>query len=48
MQNFTLELQFKINGLGSASGLVYKNNSLFDKLSILLGLDKAAGEGVGT
>jgi hypothetical protein len=29
MQNFTLELQFKINGIGSASGLVYKDNSLF-------------------
>ncbi len=29
MRNFTLELQFKINGIGSASGLVYKDNSLF-------------------
>lgn len=29
MQNFTLETQFKINGIGSASGLVYKDNSLF-------------------
>lgn len=29
MQNFTLELQFRINGIGSASGLVYKENSLF-------------------
>lgn len=29
MQNFTLESQFIINGIGSASGLVYKDNSLF-------------------
>ncbi len=29
MQNFILELQFKINGIGSASGLVFKDNSLF-------------------
>lgn len=29
MQNFTLELQFQIIGIGSASGLVYKNNSIF-------------------
>lgn len=29
MQNFTLNLLFKINGIGSASGLVYKDNSLF-------------------
>jgi hypothetical protein len=29
MQNFTLELQFRIKGIGSASGLVYKENSLF-------------------
>lgn len=29
MENFTLELQFQITGIGSASGLVYKDNSLF-------------------
>ncbi|WP_395049895.1 DUF6929 family protein [Flavobacterium sp.] len=29
MQNFTLESQFQITGIGSASGLVYKDNSLF-------------------
>ncbi len=29
MQNFTLELQFKINGIGSASGIVYKDNLVF-------------------
>jgi hypothetical protein len=29
MQNFILKLQFKISGIGSASGLVYKDNSLF-------------------
>lgn len=29
MQNFTLEVLFHIIGLGSASGLVYTNNSLF-------------------
>jgi hypothetical protein len=29
MQNFTLELQFQITGIGSASGIVYKENSLF-------------------
>ena len=29
MRNFTLQLQFQIAGIGSASGLVYKNNSLF-------------------
>ena len=29
MENFTLKLQFQIAGIGSASGLVYKDNSLF-------------------
>ncbi|MES2574117.1 MAG: hypothetical protein V4572_04200 [Bacteroidota bacterium] len=29
MQNFTLEILFHIIGIGSASGLVYKDNSLF-------------------
>ena len=29
MQNFTIELLFQILGLGSASGLVYKDNSIF-------------------
>ncbi|MFI0490655.1 DUF6929 family protein [Flavobacterium sp.] len=29
MQNFTLVLQFQISGIGSASGIVYKENSLF-------------------
>ncbi|HAH55295.1 MAG TPA: hypothetical protein DCM02_08445 [Flavobacterium sp.] len=29
MEKFTLELLFKIIGIGSASGLVYKDNSLF-------------------
>ena len=29
MQNFSLELLFQIIGIGSASGLVYKDNSLF-------------------
>jgi hypothetical protein len=29
MQNFTLESQFKISGIGSASGLIFKDNSLF-------------------
>jgi hypothetical protein len=29
MQNFTLESQFQISGIGSASGLVYKDNSLY-------------------
>ena len=29
MKNFTLESLFKISGIGSASGLVYKNDSLF-------------------
>jgi hypothetical protein len=29
MQNFTLETQFEIIGIASASGLVYKDNSLF-------------------
>jgi hypothetical protein len=29
MQNFTLELQFRIKGIASASGLVYTENSLF-------------------
>ena len=29
MQNFTLQLQFQIAGIGSASGIVYKENSLF-------------------
>ena len=29
MQNHTLESQFQITGIGSASGLVYKDNSLF-------------------
>jgi hypothetical protein len=29
MQLFTIEFQFKIIGLGSASGLIYKENSLF-------------------
>ena len=29
MENFTLQLQFQITGIGSASGLIYKDNSLF-------------------
>ena len=29
MQNFSLELLFQIIGIGSASGLIYKDNSLF-------------------
>ncbi len=29
MQKFTLELLFQIIGIGSASGLIYKNNSLY-------------------
>lgn len=29
MEKFTLESQFQITGIGSASGLVYKDNSLF-------------------
>lgn len=29
MQSFTIESQFVINGIGSASGLIYKDNSLF-------------------
>lgn len=29
MQNFTLELQFQIAGIGSASGIVYKDNLVF-------------------
>ncbi|WP_338407801.1 hypothetical protein [uncultured Flavobacterium sp.] len=29
MQDFTLELQFKITGIGSASGIIYKDNLLF-------------------
>lgn len=29
MQNFTFELQFKITGIGSASGIVYKDNLVF-------------------
>jgi hypothetical protein len=29
MQNFTLKLQFKITGIGSASGIVYKDNLVF-------------------
>jgi len=29
MQNFTLKSQFQITGIGSASGLVFKDNSLF-------------------
>lgn len=29
MKNFALQLQFQIAGIGSASGLVYKDNSLF-------------------
>ncbi len=29
MQKFTFELEFQINGIGAASGLVYKNNSLY-------------------
>jgi hypothetical protein len=29
MQNFTLDLQFQISGIGSASGIVYKDNSVF-------------------
>lgn len=29
MQSFTIESKFKINGIGSASGLVFKDNSLF-------------------
>jgi hypothetical protein len=29
MEKFTLELQFQIAGIGSASGLIYKDNSLF-------------------
>jgi DNA-dependent RNA polymerase auxiliary subunit epsilon len=29
MENFTLELQFQIAGIGSASGLIYKDNFLF-------------------
>ena len=29
MEKFTLELLFQIIGIGSASGLIYKNNSLF-------------------
>jgi hypothetical protein len=30
MENFTLELHFQIAGIGSASGLVYNDNSLFE------------------
>lgn len=29
MQNFTIESQFKITGIGSASGIIYLDNSLF-------------------
>ena len=29
MENFTLELEFQIAGIGSASGLVYKDNAVF-------------------
>ncbi len=29
MQNFTIQLQFQITGIGSASGIVYKDNSVF-------------------
>jgi hypothetical protein len=29
MENFTLELEFKIAGIGSASGLVYKDNAVY-------------------
>jgi len=42
MEKFTLESQFQITGIGSASGLVYKENSLFiisDNASFLYQFD---------
>jgi len=42
MQNFILESQFQITGIGSASGLVFKDNSLFiisDNSSFLYGFN---------